>query len=131
MLTSRGWLWGSDREPFTTIDDCIVLARQLAKQLSQLGEQKYPLTVRRGMKQRREEVERMRDDRQSRQIKAGSRTYFIDVESTKEGGSQYLKITESRFQGEGKERERSSIMVFREHAQEFAQAISEMVAKLA
>jgi hypothetical protein len=40
-------------------------------------------------------------------------------------------ITESRFKGEGEERERSTIIVFQENAQEFAEAVSQMSEKLA
>jgi hypothetical protein len=71
----------------------------------------------------------MKEDRESRQVRAGSRTYFIDVEQL-EDGKRYLKITESRFKGEGKKHERRSIVIFPEEATEFANAISEMVAKL-
>ena len=139
------------RQSFVTIDDCLPLARQLAaglgvgsepKQrlrpladqlaawLTQLAGQKYPLDVRRGMvKQARREVESVRVREESRQVKAGSRTYFLDVVKSQEG-KEYLKITESRFKGESKERERSSVIVFPEHAQEFATAVAEVVAKL-
>ena len=63
---------------------------------------------------------------QSKIVKAGSKTYFFDINRTKEG-KLYLVITESRFKGEGEERERSSIFVFQENAQKFASAVSEMV----
>jgi len=132
MPDNVGLRLGSNREPFTTIDDCIALAHELVKRLDNLGEQKHPLDVRRGVvKKGREEVRDVSNDRESRQIKAGSRTYFLDIETAKADGRKYLKITESRFKGEGKERERSSIIVFPEHAQEFARAVSEMAAKLA
>ena len=62
-------------------------------------------------------------------VRAGSRTYFIDVEKTAEGQS-YIKITESRFQGEGKERTRASIVVFSEHARKFASAVLDVVTGL-
>ncbi len=45
-------------------------------------------------------------------------------------GKPYLVITESRFKGEGKDRERVSIVVFPEHAQEFVETVQEMVRKL-
>ncbi len=41
-----------------------------------------------------------------------------------------LKITESRFKGEGQERERQTIRVFPEDAARFAGAVTEMVARL-
>ena len=68
-------------------------------------------------------------NKDSRTIRSGGRTLFLDVEKTKEG-KPYLRITESRFKGEGKERERSSIFVFPEDVEEFAQAVSEMRKKL-
>ena len=65
----------------------------------------------------------------SKTVKAGSRTYFFDVKTTKDD-KRYLVITESRFIGEGKDRQRSSIMVFPEDASEFADAVREMTGEL-
>ncbi len=62
-------------------------------------------------------------------VKAGSRTYFFDLKETKEGQT-FLTITESRFKGEGQDRERVSIAVFPDHAQDFLKATQEMVKKL-
>ena len=59
-------------------------------------------------------------------VKAGAKTYFFDLKKTKEG-KPFLVITESRFKGEGQERERISIVVFPEHAQGFLQALGEVV----
>ena len=73
--------------------------------------------------------EHMADQNDSKTVKAGSKTYFFDLKETKEG-QPYLTITESRFMGEGKDRERSSIVVFPDHAQDFLQATQEMVKKL-
>lgn len=66
---------------------------------------------------------------ESKQVRSGSRTYFIDIETPSEG-KRYLKITESRFKGSDQERQRSSIIVFPEDAKELSDAISEMVKKL-
>ena len=77
----------------------------------------------------REGVRRVKREHDSVQIKAGSRTYFLDIEKTKDD-KPYLRITESRYKGEGKDRERTSINVFPEQAEKFVQAITEMVAKL-
>ena len=115
------------QEPFATIDDCIALTHELAVQLNKLGEYRHPLDVRRGV---RKEVVDMGDNQQGKQVRAGSKTYFLDIETTKEEGKRYLRITESRFKGEGKDRERKSIVVFPEHAQEFATAVAEIVGKL-
>jgi hypothetical protein len=65
----------------------------------------------------------------SKVIKAGSKTYFFDVKQTKDG-KPYLVITESRFQGEGKSRERDSLTVFPEQVHEFVQIVTEMAEKL-
>jgi len=111
---------------YTTIDDVIRIAQDLLDRLNQLGEYKHPLDVRRGRKEVMNMVER---DENSRTIKAGSKTYFLDIKETKEG-KPYLMITESRFKGEGEERERSTIVVFQDNAQALSEALTEMVEKL-
>ena len=65
-------------------------------------------------------------EQMSRIVKAGAKTYFLDLKKTKEG-KPFLVITESRFKGEGEERERASIVVFPEHARDFVQALEETV----
>jgi hypothetical protein len=132
MLNNAETRWDSDhREPFITIDDCILLAQELATCLDRLSQQKHPLEVRKGISMKRgREVKGMRNDNESRQIKAGGRTYFVDIETVQGKSTKYLRITESRMKGEGQERERSIIFVFPEAAREFAAAVSEMVAKL-
>lgn len=111
---------------YTTIDDVIRLATELLVRLNQLGEYKHPLDVRKGRKEVVNMVERQEN---SKTVKAGSKTYFFDVKETKEG-KPYLLITESRFKGEGEERERSSIIVFQDNAQEFTEAVTQMNEKL-
>lgn len=111
---------------YTTIDDVIRLATELLVRLNQLGEYKHPLDVRKGRKEVVNMVERQEN---SKIVKAGSKTYFFDVKETKEG-KPYLLITESRFKGEGEERERSSIIVFQDNAQEFTEAVTQMNEKL-
>ena len=71
----------------------------------------------------------MAEHTDSQTVKAGSRTYFFDLKETQEG-KPYLVITESRFKGEGQERERSSIMLFPDHAQDFLEAVQAMVRQL-
>ncbi len=71
----------------------------------------------------------MPNNETSTQIKAGSRTYFFDIKTTRDG-KPFLVITESKFAREGTGRERNTIMVFPENADEFLRAIAEMVAKL-
>ncbi len=65
----------------------------------------------------------------SKTVKAGGQTYFLDIKETKQG-KPYLIITESRFKGEGGERQRQTIAVFPEHAKAFAKAVTEMAARL-
>jgi len=115
-----------DREPFITIDDLLRKAQELFVGLKKISEFKYPLDVRRGI--RKGVKKHMNDDKQSRQIKASGRTYFLDIAKTKES-KPYLRITESR-KGEGDKFERNSINVFPEDADEFAQVVSEMTSRL-
>lgn len=68
-------------------------------------------------------------DVESRQIRAGARTYFFDVALTSDG-KRYLKITESRFKGENDQRERTSILVFPEQAEEFLEVLTDLLKAL-
>jgi hypothetical protein len=67
---------------------------------------------------------------ESKTIKAGSITYFLDLKETKEG-KPFLVITESRFKGEDQERERSSILLFPEHIHDFLKAFQEISQNMA
>ena len=130
MQKNKGSRSGSDpdREPFTTIDDLTQKAEELANGLRNLIEQRRPLDIRRGVK-KGEEVSDVADSDDSKTVKAGSKTYFFDLKKTREEKT-YLVITESRLKGEGNDRERASIIVFPESAEEFSQAVAEMVGKL-
>ena len=69
----------------------------------------------------------------TQQLRAGSKTYFFTIESTKQEQSPYLKITESRYKGDEDGRpvyEKQSIYVFPEHVNAFAQAVTEMAKNL-
>jgi hypothetical protein len=68
----------------------------------------------------------MTDQANSQTVKAGAITYFFDIKATKEG-KPFLVITMSRFKGEGEERERTSMVLFPEQAQEFLSAAQEMI----
>ena len=114
------------RDPFTTIDDLLQQAEHLFAGLKKLSEFKYPLHIRRGI--RKGVGKSMTDETQGRQIKGAGRTYFLDLQKTKED-KPYLRITESR-KGEGEKFERNSINVFPEDAAEFAESVSHMAAKL-
>ena len=114
------------REPFITIDDLVQMAQALFAGLNKLSEYKHPLDIRRGI--RKGVRTTMSDEKQSKQIKAAGRTYFMDVEKTK-AGKPYLRITESRKGGDDNW-ERASINVFPEDADEFGRAVAEMIEKI-
>lgn len=110
-------------DSIVTIDDLQNIAQLLVKGLHELGEYKYPLALRKG-------VNFMTDKNvASKTIKAGAQSYFLDIKKTKKG-KPYLIITESRFKGEGEDRERQSIAVFPETAKEFVKEVSAMSKKL-
>ncbi len=113
-------------QSFPTIDDALQISTDLNEILIKLSEFKYPLEVRKIGKGVRNMSGK---ERESRKIEIRSKTYYFDLLTAK-NGNQYLKITESRSKGEGKEEERSSIIIFEESAKEFADAVSDMVSKL-
>lgn len=76
-----------------------------------------------------EEVVDMTEHDDSIIVKAGSKTYFFDLKQTRDN-KPYLLLTESRYKGEGEDRERVSITVFPESAGLFGQAVAEMVVRL-
>jgi hypothetical protein len=76
-----------------------------------------------------EEVVDMTEHDDSIIVKAGSKTYFFDLKQTRDN-KPYLLLTESRYKGEGEERERVSITVFPESAAPFGQAVAEMVGRI-
>ena len=66
----------------------------------------------------------------SARVRAGSRTYFIDVQRAA-NGAKYLKISESR-RGKGEERHKHHrVMVFEEHLPDFISAFQEACGYLA
>jgi len=118
---------GDESKPdYITVDDVITLAQELLSRLNQLGGYRYPLDVRRG---RKEVVNMVGQKDKSKTLKAGSKTYFFDVKETQQG-KPYLVLTESRFKGNGEDRERRTIIVFQENVQEFADAVSGMAKKM-
>ena len=76
-----------------------------------------------------EEVLDMAENDDSIIVKAGSKTYFFDLKQTRDN-IPYLLLTESRYKGEGEERERVSITIFPESAGPFGQAVAEMMTRL-
>jgi hypothetical protein len=121
-------------EPFTTIEDAITIARELLSRLTRLSAYKYPMAVRRGLRkgvrEEMKEQDQKQEAKESMSVRAGARTYFFDLLETTKDRKPYIVITESRFMGEGKDYERQRLTLWPEHAEEFGQAVTEMIAKL-
>jgi hypothetical protein len=62
-------------------------------------------------------------------LKTGKRTYFFDIKLSV-NNKKYLKITESTFEGEGKERKYNSFLLFPEQVESFAQKLTESMGYL-
>ena len=63
----------------------------------------------------------------SKIIKAGDRTYFVDVREAR-NKSKYLAISETRPSGNGEKKfSRSKVVVFTDHLTEFRSAFDEAV----
>ncbi len=69
-------------------------------------------------------MENNRDEVFSRRVRAGKRTYFIDVRATRSGSDYYLTITESK-RGVDDEREKYKIFLYKEDFEKFRQAFNE------
>jgi len=88
------------------------------------------------MKEDNEKIDRDRDrDRDkeeifSRTVRAGKRTYFFDVKEKSGSEKKYLRITESKFQGEGKERKYNSFILFPENLVDFQNNLKEAATSL-
>ena len=73
-----------------------------------------------------------RDEIFSKAVRAGKRTYFFDVKSTK-GNDLYLTITESkkRFQDDGKFfYEKHKLFLYKEDFEKFMEGLNEAVNKI-
>jgi len=110
------------KEKITTIDDLLATAGKLYKGLIELSQRKQPLGIRRG-------VSDMNTERESETVKAQGRTYFFDLESTKEG-KPYLRITESYINKQDNEPKRNTILVFQDDIHEFTQAMTKIAYKV-
>ena len=64
----------------------------------------------------------------SKRVRAGKRTYFFDVKSTR-ANDYYITITESRrqAQGEGFTYEKQKLFLYKEDFQKFIEALQETV----
>jgi hypothetical protein len=121
--------------PQITLDDLALRVELLAGELRSLRESEPAPDIRPDIlpevhqEQPGEEVVAMAEQEDSITVKAGSKTYFFDLKQTRDN-KPYLLITESRFKGEGEERERVSISIFPETAEAFGQAVTGMMARL-
>ena len=73
-----------------------------------------------------------RDEIFSKSVRAGKRTYFFDVKSTR-GGDLYLTITESkkRFQDDGTFYfEKHKLFLYKEDFEKFSDGLSEVIDKI-
>lgn len=76
------------------------------------------------MDNNREEGYARQDEVFSRKVRAGKRTYYVDVRSTRSGDDYYLTITESKRVGED-EREKFKIFLYKEDFEKFRDAFNE------
>lgn len=67
-----------------------------------------------------------KDEIFTKRVRAGKRTYFFDVKSTKSEKDFYVTITESKRIGED-EYEKHKIFLYKEDFQKFIDALSETV----
>lgn len=61
----------------------------------------------------------------SSHIRFGRRTYFFDV-NTSDKAQKYLRITESQFLGEGKDRKYNSFILFPQDIEQFQQTLKDI-----
>ncbi|MES2627486.1 MAG: DUF3276 family protein [Bacteroidota bacterium] len=73
-----------------------------------------------------------RDDVYSKSVKAGKRTYFFDVKTTK-GSDLYLTITESkkRYTDDGKfTYEKHKLFLYKEDFEKFVEGLNDTIARI-
>ena len=67
-----------------------------------------------------------KDEIYTKRVRAGKRTYFFDVKSTKSEKDFYVTITESKRVGED-EYEKHKIFLYKEDFEKFREALTETV----
>jgi len=67
-----------------------------------------------------------KDEIFTKRVRAGKRTYFFDVKSTKSEKDFYITITESKRVGE-EDYEKHKIFLYKEDFEKFSDALSETV----
>jgi len=73
--------------------------------------------------------DRSKNTVKSANFRIGSRTFFFDV-NVASNERKYLKVTESRFMGEGQDRVRSSVVLFPEDAKDFQANLKDIIGYL-
>ena len=106
------------RDGFKSIDDLLVIAEYLYKGLINRSNQRHPLSIYKGVKN-------MQPNNEHEMLKTSSRTYFLDIETTK-NGKPYLKITESRINKETQEQTRNTIIIFEKDLLKFTGTFNTM-----
>ena len=106
------------RDEFVTIDDLLRQAESLVKGLVNLSNQRHPLSIYKGVKN-------METSNEHEMLKASSRTYFFDIETTT-NGKPYLKISESRINKDTQEQVRNTIIIFEEDLFKFTGTFNTM-----
>ena len=75
-------------------------------------------------------IERSGDEVYSKPVKAGKRTYFIDVKATKGNNDYYITITESKRRVERDGRfsyDKHKIFLYKEDFDKFAEGLQEVI----
>ncbi len=67
-----------------------------------------------------------KDEIFTKRVRAGKRTYFFDVKSTKSGKDFYITITESKRVGDN-EYEKHKLFLYKEDFEKFRDALAETV----
>lgn len=73
--------------------------------------------------------DRSKNTLKSVNFRIGSRTFFFDV-NVASNDRKYLKVTESRFMGEGQDRVRSSVVLFPSDVKDFQANLKDMLGYL-
>jgi hypothetical protein len=79
-----------------------------------------------------ENYNRDREEVYTKKIRAGKRTYFFDIRSTR-GNDYYITITESKrrqFPGEGKEYEKHKIFLYKEDFNKFLATLNDTISQV-
>ncbi|MBI3341487.1 DUF3276 family protein [Candidatus Curtissbacteria bacterium] len=62
-------------------------------------------------------------------FRIGNKTFFFDVKIASNDG-KYLKVTESRFMGEGEDRVRNSVVLFPKEIKDFQENLKNIIGYL-